>query len=446
MEKIKYIIREFEEEDLNPERGFLETLSNLSKVDHIPPEKMKEIFKEVKQKENSYIFVAVTEDNQVVGMVKLIIERKFTYGGSRAGHIEDVVVRKGFEKMGIASRLNKEVLDRAKKLGCYKVILDCRDELISFYEKFSFYKFQNCLRIDFEEHLTSSSVSSIEDKFLSGENNVNSMENLVSKNDFVGNESLIPVGSGTNRETKVVVLAAGKGVRMNSHLPKVLVPLAGRPMIEYLIRSIIEAEVDGRPVIVVSPDNKEIIEEALASYNCDYAIQEEQLGTGHALACARPLFGPEVKNVISFYGDHPFVRAEAVKKLAGSHTGVITIATIKVDDFHDFRKNFFHWGRIARDENGDVKKIVEFKDATEEEKEIKEINPGFYCFDKDWLCANIDKLKNNNKQGEYYLTDLVGLAFSEGHKIKTITIDSRQAVGINSPEELAIAEKLIEGE
>lgn len=230
---------------------------------------------------------------------------------------------------------------------------------------------------------------------------------------------------------------------MNASLPKVLVPLAGRPIIEYLIRSIIESGVDSRPILVVSPDNKEIIRKALSVYNCDYAIQEEQLGTGHALACARSLFGPEIKNVISFYGDHPFVRAEAVKKLADSHQGVITMVTVKLDDFEDYKKNFYQWGRIMRGKDGEVKKIVEFKDATEAEKEIKEVNPGFYCFDKNWVCANIDKLKNDNKQKEYYLTDLVGLAFSQGEKINTITIDPRQAVGINSPEELAIAEKLI---
>lgn len=418
MRKIEYIIREFEEEDLNPERGFLETLSNLSRADHLPPEKMKEIFKEVKEKENSYIFVAVTEDKQIVGMVKLIIERKFTYGGSRAGHIEDVVVRKEFEKMDIASNLNKKALAEARKLGCYKVILDCRDELVSFYERFKFYKFQNCLRIDFEEQLISSSM--------------NPIRNLIGKDEKTSN--------GVN---KIVILAAGKGVRMNSDLPKVLMPLAGRPIIEYLLHSITEAKVDGRPIIVVSPDNKEIMAETLDKYNCDYAMQEEPLGTGHALACARGLFGPEVKNVISFYGDHPFVRAETVKKLADSHQGVITMVTVKVDDFNDYRKNFYHWGRIVRDKNGEVKKIVEFKDATEEEKNIKEVNPGFYCFDKNWVCDNIDKLKNNNKQKEYYLTDLIGLAFGQNHKINTITIDPRQAVGINSPKELVIAESLI---
>lgn len=241
---------------------------------------------------------------------------------------------------------------------------------------------------------------------------------------------------------KIVILAAGKGTRMKSDLPKVLTPLAGRPMIEYLVQSIAEAKIDGRPIVVVSPDNQEAIAKTLSAYACDYAIQQEQLGTGHALACARGLMEEEIKNVISFYGDHPFVRSETVKKLASSHQGIITMVTVKVEDFKDYRRNFYHWGRIVR-ENNVVKKIIEFKDATEDEREIMEINPGFYCFDKQWLCANIDKLRNDNQQKEYYLTDLIGLAVDQGYEINTVVIDPRQAVGINSQEELAVAESLI---
>lgn len=148
MRSFKYTIRELEEEDLNSERGFLETLSNLSKADYLPPEKMKEIFKEVKEKENSYIFVAVGKDKQIIGAIKLIIERKFSHRGTRAGHIEDVVVKKGFENMGIASSLIRKAIEKAKEQKCYKVILDCRDELIPFYKGFKFYEFENCLRID----------------------------------------------------------------------------------------------------------------------------------------------------------------------------------------------------------------------------------------------------------------------------------------------------------
>src|SRR3990167_5747619 len=104
---------------------------------------------------------------------------------------------------------------------------------------------------------------------------------------------------------KIIILAAGQGKRMRRELPKVLAKLKGKPMIEYLVKSCIESGVDASPIIVVSPDNKEIIGQSLAEYNCQYAIQAEQLGTGHALACAQSLIDNSVDHIICFYGDHP---------------------------------------------------------------------------------------------------------------------------------------------
>jgi len=150
MSKIKYIIRELREEDLKLERGFLRTLANLSEVGRVSGNKAKKIFKELKR-ENSHIFVAVAKNKDIIGTIKLMVEQKFYHEGAKAGHIEDVITRKGFEKMGVAGSLIKKALARAKKLGCYKVILDCRDELIPFYKKFDFYKFENCLRINFKK-------------------------------------------------------------------------------------------------------------------------------------------------------------------------------------------------------------------------------------------------------------------------------------------------------
>ncbi len=241
--------------------------------------------------------------------------------------------------------------------------------------------------------------------------------------------------------TKIVVLAAGKGVRMKSDLPKVLAPLKGRPMIEYLIRSISDSEVDREPIIIVSFENKNLIKPALKRYNCQYAIQDEQLGTGHALACAKDLMSGTAENVVVFYGDHPFVKSETIKKLAEVHDGVITMMTVKLKDFNDWRKNFYSWGRVLR-EGDKIKEIMEFKDANDQEKEIKEVNPGFYCFDKNWLFKNIEKLKNDNNQKEYYLTDLIKIASEQNILINSMLIDSREAIGINSKEELEAAEKL----
>lgn len=241
---------------------------------------------------------------------------------------------------------------------------------------------------------------------------------------------------------KVIILAAGKGTRMDSDLPKVLVPINGEPMIKYLIDSVIKSGITDKPILVVSPDNKEIIQEALKNYNLDYAIQEEQLGTGHAVASGKNLVSKETDKVITFYGDHPFLHPESIKKLTEIKEGVLTMMTTALEDFNDWRKNFYHWGRIVRNENNEVKEIVEFKDSNDRQKEIKEVNPGLLCFDSKWLWENIENLKNNNKQAEYYLTDLVKTAFEQNYKIKTSKIKPEEALGINSKEELELAEKL----
>jgi bifunctional UDP-N-acetylglucosamine pyrophosphorylase/glucosamine-1-phosphate N-acetyltransferase len=242
---------------------------------------------------------------------------------------------------------------------------------------------------------------------------------------------------------KIVILAAGRGTRMKCELPKVLVKLRGKPMIEYLVKACVASGVDASPVIVVSPDNKELISSALAKYNCQYAIQKEQLGTGHALACAKDFIDKSVDQIICFYGDHPFVSAETIKTVAANHNGVITMMTTKVNDFDDWRKNLYHYGRVIRDKNDQITASVEFRDASEEIRQIKELNPCMYCFRSDWLWENLRKIDNHNAQKEYYLTDLVKLAFKQNLNINACCLNPKEVIGINSPEELAVAESLI---
>lgn len=243
--------------------------------------------------------------------------------------------------------------------------------------------------------------------------------------------------------TRIIILAAGKGTRMNSGLPKVLVPLKNRPLIKYLMDSVATSGVDAKPLIVVSPDNKDIINQELADYDLDYVIQDKQLGTGHAVACGRDYLGKSINNIIVLYGDHPFLTSESIKKIAAINPEALTMMLTTLPDFTGWYQNFYHWGRIIRGAGGQVEKIVEFKDAREEEKLITEVNPAFMCFNKDWLLKNIDQLKNNNKQSEYYLTDMVKIAFKQGHKIGTINVEPQEAMGINSVEELKIAESLL---
>ena len=242
--------------------------------------------------------------------------------------------------------------------------------------------------------------------------------------------------------TQIIILAAGKGTRMNSELPKVLVPLNDRPMIDYLMEAVFEAGSVLKPIVVVSNENKEIIKEVLFKYNLIYAIQDKQLGTGHAVSSALQLVDPKVKNILVLYGDHPFVKSSSIKEFLALSPQAVNIMPTVLPDFEGWHHNFYGWGRIVRNQAGKVQAIVELKDASEEEKMITEVNPGFMCFNKAWLLANINKLQNNNKASEFYLTDMIKIAFEEGYEIETIAVSPREAMGINNLNELEIAENL----
>ena len=242
---------------------------------------------------------------------------------------------------------------------------------------------------------------------------------------------------------KIVILAAGKGTRMKSDLPKVLVSLNGRPMIHYLLDAIKYSGVDNCPIVVVSPENQKIIKEYLSGYDVIYAVQEQQLGTGHAFASIKNVLAEDVDTILNFFGDHPFVSGDAIKKIAEGHKGKLSMVTAKLRDFKDWRQNLYRWGRIIR-VGGTIKEIIEFKDASDMVKEIKEVNPGFFVFDRKWVFANINRLTDNNAQHEYYLTDMIKMAFDQGLEINGLEIDVREVIGINSPDELAVAQKLIE--
>ena len=144
-----YQIRELEKKDLDLSLGFLETLSNLSEVGNLSLESAEEVL-EIINAQGSRVFVAVSDDGQIIGSLTLMLEQKFLREGKLAGHIEDVVARKGYEGMGVASALMKRAIEIAKESRCYKLILDCHDELMPFYQKFGFQKNDNCMKIYFE--------------------------------------------------------------------------------------------------------------------------------------------------------------------------------------------------------------------------------------------------------------------------------------------------------
>ncbi len=247
-----------------------------------------------------------------------------------------------------------------------------------------------------------------------------------------------------NKEIKIIVLAGGKGKRMKNDLPKALVKIHGEPMIKHLLTSIKESGIDNKPVIVVGYGKDAVMNELGDTY--DYAIQNEQLGTGHAVITAEKILKGKVDHVMVLYTDHPFIKADTLKKLAKKHLeskAKITMALVKLPDFTDWRAIFYsNFSRIIRDKNGHIIKDVQFKDASEEEKKITEVNPCYFCFEATWLWEKLKTLNTDNTQKEYYLTDLVKIAMKDKVAIESIYIEPREALGANSKEELEILETL----
>ena len=246
-------------------------------------------------------------------------------------------------------------------------------------------------------------------------------------------------------QTRIVILAAGKGKRMGANVPKPLVEIAGKPMIEHLLENIHESGIDSCPVVVVAPDTHADFHEVCRDKRCEFALQEEQLGTGHAVLCSKDVVG-DADAVLVLYGDHPFISAEIlarVTKLHEDHHAVVSILTAKLPNFKGDYSVFESWGRIVRDASGKVMGICEAKDATEEQRAITEVNPAIYLFDATWLWEHLPELQNTNANGEYYLTDLVKMAVEEGEDVRTALADPFEVIGVNTPEELARAEQLL---
>jgi len=246
--------------------------------------------------------------------------------------------------------------------------------------------------------------------------------------------------------TKIVILAAGKGKRMNnpSGLPKVLSLVKGQPLIHHLLNRIKQSQLDPCPILVVGHGADWIRQACGPAYT--YVEQTELLGTGHAVKQAMPALPKDADAVMVLYGDHPFTDSLMLKALHLLHQATeadISLLTATVSDFSDWQKPFYDFGRIVRDQQSNIIRIVEKKDANEQELAIREINPGMYCFKKTWLEKNINSLSNQNVQGEYYLTDLVHLAVKEGAKLASLATNPLHVLGINTPEHLALAEKLV---
>ncbi len=239
-----------------------------------------------------------------------------------------------------------------------------------------------------------------------------------------------------NRGAQAIILAGGKGTRMKSDLPKVLLDLYGKSVIRHSIDNIREAGIDD--VIVVVGHGGDLVKEHLRG-RVRFAVQEKQLGTGHAVRQALPLLEDATGSVFICYGDMPFLRPATIRALidAGSRPDVAgAILTMVLDDPPDF-------GRVIRDEHGQVRRVVEVKDCTPEELGIKEFNVGAYCFGAEALRWALPRLRNDNAQGEYYLTDLVQVLTEGGRRVETVRTENiEDTVGVNDRADLELAERI----
>lgn len=240
---------------------------------------------------------------------------------------------------------------------------------------------------------------------------------------------------------QIVILAAGQGKRMGVEMPKVLVMLKDKPLILHLLHELEKITQLAKSVIVVGYKHKQV--QAVLGEDFAYEVQTEQLGTGHALLCAKPKVIAE--NILVLYGDMPFIKAESVTKLLRLHQekqAVVSMFTTKVPEYGGMYRSIEYYGRIIRNTNNEIVDVVEYKDATPEQREILESNPGIYIFNTKWLWENLKKVGNSNQQHEYYLTDVIKIASEQGIKIAFLEVNPQEVLGINTPEDLAIAESL----
>ncbi len=235
-----------------------------------------------------------------------------------------------------------------------------------------------------------------------------------------------------------VILAAGKGTRMKSDLPKVLHPLNQRPMIEYVIDT--AEQIGSDKIVLIIGHKRELVVEAVKHRGVEFAVQEPQLGTGHAVLQTAPHFRDYRGDVLVLSGDVPLLRPESLRKLIEVHQTeqpLATLLTTKMDDPTGY-------GRVVRDAQGFVKQIVEEKDADEQTRRIKEINVGIYMFRCKELFETLPLVKNDNRQGEYYLPDVLKIYVERGEKIAAVvTEDVEETHGINTVEQLKNAEQIL---
>jgi len=231
----------------------------------------------------------------------------------------------------------------------------------------------------------------------------------------------------------VVILAAGKGTRMKSQNAKVLHTVFFHPMVHHVVRAI-EPLAPTKTIVIVG-HQKEKVQQALSGFTVEFAFQEQQLGTGHAVLSAEQFIDDPTSTVMILCGDTPLVRSETLASMFNHHLGNgcdLTLMTTHLQDPTNY-------GRIIKEQQGKVTGIVEQKDASPEQLAIKEINAGIYLVTSAFLFRALQQVDMNNSQGEMYLTDIVAIAVNEKLRVETFSADPSEILGVNSRVELALA-------
>ena len=241
-------------------------------------------------------------------------------------------------------------------------------------------------------------------------------------------------------QIKAVVLAAGKGTRMMTEantMPKVLRLACGRPLLYYVLKTL--HFVPPADTILVVGYRKEDVLAAFPDY--PFAVQEPQLGTGHAVRCAEAHLRGFDGTVLVCYGDMPLLHEEVYRALLDHHAKSGAVCTL----LSGTTEETLPYGRVLKDENGEFLGVVEDRDCTPEQKAIRELNVGIYAFDCQELLACLALLRSDNAQHEYYLTDVPALMKARGGRVSVFTAElNEQILGVNTPEQLALAEKYLQ--
>ncbi|WP_057915372.1 bifunctional UDP-N-acetylglucosamine diphosphorylase/glucosamine-1-phosphate N-acetyltransferase GlmU [Peribacillus muralis] len=234
-----------------------------------------------------------------------------------------------------------------------------------------------------------------------------------------------------------IILAAGQGTRMKSKLYKVLHPVCGKPMVQHVINHVNQLQIED--IVTVIGHGAEKVQEQLGD-SCKYALQDQQLGTAHAVMQAESVLSGKSGTTLVICGDTPLIKAETMEELIALHErsqAKATILTANAD-------NPTGYGRVIRSEGGLVEKIVEHKDASDEERYVKEINTGTYCFDNQALFSALKKVSNDNVQGEFYLPDVIEILKQEGETVTAFQCsDFEETLGVNDRVALSQAEQIL---